>query len=241
VRNFRSVVEDICPDDAFIVTCTGYTAHAQRYAKAKGVKLAVLRAHEDFDWEGYIRRVSVELHAQGATRIDRLELNLDQPEADAFLAQTQAAGIGMRTDGSGVRFRDSEPVFLVSSAERLQVCAFLWREVNARMVGLYAEITLDPNEWKLQVGDNEPIRFTRLRITASNRPPVIVRFEAGLDRMAELVLKGFGGRDLIIFADQLQTATFEEVSRVADQVRAHENKGPPLRSGRGRATPSSKG
>jgi hypothetical protein len=86
VRGFRSVVEDIRPDDAFIITRTGYTAHAQRYAKAKGVKLAALRAFEDFDWEGYIRRVPIELHVQGAPRIDRLESNLDQSEADSLLS-----------------------------------------------------------------------------------------------------------------------------------------------------------
>jgi hypothetical protein len=43
VRDFRSVIEDIHPEEAFVITCTGYTKPAQQYAKAKDVKLAVLR------------------------------------------------------------------------------------------------------------------------------------------------------------------------------------------------------
>lgn len=225
VRDFRSVIEDIGPDDAFIVTCTGYTSHAQRYAKAKGVKLAVLRAFEDFDWEGYIRKVPIELHVQRVPRIERLELNLDQPEANTFQAQTYALGIGMIISESQVMFRDSDPIFLISSSERLQACAFLWRELKTKMLGSRADIEIDPNEWRLQVGDAHPVQFTKFRIVARNQPPILIKFEVTLDRVAELILKGFDSGDRIVFADQLQGAIFEEVSRVAEHMRSSQGTG----------------
>lgn len=97
VRDFRSVIEDICPDQAFIVACTGYTTPARQYAKAKGVKLAVLRAFEEADWEGYIRRVPIQFHAEAAPSIERLELNLDQAENDA-LPRTDAGSRNWHED-----------------------------------------------------------------------------------------------------------------------------------------------
>jgi len=133
VRNFRSVVEDTLPDDAFVVTCTGYTAPAQQYAKAKGIKLAVLRAFEDTDWEGYIRRVPIQLHVQTSPKINRLELTLEPAENSALMAEMQAAGIGMRIDdGSGAMFKDSDPVFVVGKSEKVQICQFLYDVISAR-------------------------------------------------------------------------------------------------------------
>src|SRR4051794_28281883 len=41
VRNFFGVVEDIKPDEAFIVTTEGFSANATRYALAKGIRLAI--------------------------------------------------------------------------------------------------------------------------------------------------------------------------------------------------------
>lgn len=52
LRDFRSVVEDTNADEAFVLTCTGYTRPARKYAKAKGIKLAVMRVLEEKDWEG---------------------------------------------------------------------------------------------------------------------------------------------------------------------------------------------
>jgi hypothetical protein len=210
VRDFRSVIEDIRPDEAFVVTCTGYTAPAQQYAKAKGVKLAVLRAFEDADWEGYIRRVPIQLDVESSPRIAGIDLNLDRAENDALLAEMQAAGIGMKIDGVGVRFRDSDPVFVVSNSEKLQVCEFLQREIAARSHQPSINIDVNPDEWQIQVKNTRPIRFTKFAVRATTRPPLLIEFEVASDRIAELILKGFGDHDVIVFADQLQAATFQE-------------------------------
>ncbi len=63
VRNFWAVVEDLQPDEAFIVTTEGFSANARTYAEAKGIKLAVLRIPRDEDWENIVRRVNVTITA----------------------------------------------------------------------------------------------------------------------------------------------------------------------------------
>lgn len=210
IRDFRSVIEDIRPDEAFVVTCTGYTAPARQYAKAKNVKLAVLRAFEDADWEGYVRKVPIQLHVESPPEIVSIVLNFDRAENDALLAEIQAAGIGMKIDGVGVRFRDSDPLFVVSNSEKLQICELLQREIAARSYQTFINIDVNPTEWQIQVRNTRPIRFTKFAVTATSRPPLLFEFEVASNRIAELILKGFDDHDVIVFADQLQQAAFRE-------------------------------
>ncbi len=58
VRNFFGAVEDLKPDQAFMVTTVGYTKPAQVYAAAKGIRLAVLRPPEgEEDWGNLVQRI----------------------------------------------------------------------------------------------------------------------------------------------------------------------------------------
>jgi hypothetical protein len=50
LRDFRSVLEDTKADEGIVVACNGFTKDAQKYAKAKGIKLVVLRAFEKRTW-----------------------------------------------------------------------------------------------------------------------------------------------------------------------------------------------
>lgn len=63
VRNFWAVLDNTRANEGFIITCNGFTGDAAKYAKAKGIKLVVLRIHEEKDWEGYIKTVVVRLLA----------------------------------------------------------------------------------------------------------------------------------------------------------------------------------
>src|SRR5437588_1164723 len=62
VRNFFGVVEDIQPDEAFMVTTVGFTEPAALYGVAKGIRLAVLRPPDNNeDWGNLVTRVEVEI------------------------------------------------------------------------------------------------------------------------------------------------------------------------------------
>ncbi len=65
IRNFWGAVEDIRPDEAFVVTTVGFTQPAVQYAEAKGIHLALLRPPEEEDWEGVCRRVQVDITMTG--------------------------------------------------------------------------------------------------------------------------------------------------------------------------------
>lgn len=62
VRNFFGAVEDLGPDEAFMVTTVGYTKPARVYAAAKGIRLAMLRPPEGAeDWGNGVRQINVRL------------------------------------------------------------------------------------------------------------------------------------------------------------------------------------
>jgi hypothetical protein len=54
IRDFWGVVDDIHPDEAWVITCNDFTDDARRFAKGKGIKLATLRAFAASDWENRI-------------------------------------------------------------------------------------------------------------------------------------------------------------------------------------------
>ncbi len=65
IRNFWGVVEDVGPDDAFVITTMGFTKPAIQYAEAKGIRLALLRPPEEEDWAGLYRKVVVDITMTG--------------------------------------------------------------------------------------------------------------------------------------------------------------------------------
>lgn len=59
VRSFHSVVGDIPGARGVMVTRVGFQSGATDFAKHHGIGLKLLRAPEEQDWDGYIRRVTV--------------------------------------------------------------------------------------------------------------------------------------------------------------------------------------
>lgn len=59
VRDFFGAISQIKPDEAFIVTTKGYTKGARSFAEDEGIKLALLRAFKEEDWEGRIKAVHI--------------------------------------------------------------------------------------------------------------------------------------------------------------------------------------
>jgi hypothetical protein len=55
---------------------------------------------------------------------------------------------------------------------------------------------------------------------ATTHPPLAIDLEVAPDRIAELILKGFGDHDAIVFADQLQATTFAPSSPVSGRRRS---------------------
>jgi hypothetical protein len=86
VRSFWAVVDDLNPDAAYIVTTNRFTEPAETFAKAKGIKAAVLRPPRDDDWEGIVRRI--ELTISMSTPLDDpwLQWHVDPSTPDAVIS-----------------------------------------------------------------------------------------------------------------------------------------------------------
>ena len=198
VRSFRSVLEDTGADEAVIVTCVGYTREARIYAKAKGIKLAVLRSFEESDKAGRIQKITLNFQVRGTIRLEIDMLGMDQANHERFNAEMAAAGLA-----SGVR-QDS-PVHFVKQSESIAFNEFLTMRANehgeGKTQGEYA-MRLRPDGWQISVAGGAPINFdfADIRYFYANETEVS---EITSGRIAELILTDFVNTDLVIFDDQL--------------------------------------
>lgn len=84
VRDFSAVVEDLRPDEAFVVTTVGFSDRAQKWAKAKGLRLAILRPPaDDADWGRILQRIDVRMN-MAAGGDPTMEWQVDRSEAERF-------------------------------------------------------------------------------------------------------------------------------------------------------------
>jgi hypothetical protein len=199
LRNFRSVIEDTEAEEGIVLTCTGYTQDAQKYAKAKGIKLAVLREIRAEDLEGMIQTVIVELNVQ-SHKNHKATLDMPQPRRDLFAAQCAKLGI------SG-EIHHFHPVFFVRGSDRVRFTDFLSTEVNKRQaikneLGRW-EVKTPPDGWYLQVGSGPLTPFNYI-VTTYDFHIQQIPIEVTSDRIAELVMVGLRDDDIIIFGDQIE-------------------------------------
>lgn len=199
VRSFRSVIEDTDADEGIVLTCTGYTTEAQKYAKAKNIKLAVLREIQREDLEGLIQTIMVSLHVQ-SNKNHATTVSMSQASRDLFTAECSRIGV----QGGIHRF---QPVYFARDGERVQFTEFLSNEVNKRgaaknSVGRW-EIRTEPDGWSLQVEDGPLISFDEI-VTTFEVDTQTIPIEITSDRIAELMVTGLQEDDIIIFGDQLE-------------------------------------
>lgn len=90
IRNFWGAVDDIRPDEAYVLSIEGFTKPAMRFAEAKGIKLALLRPPREEDWDKLVRQIALQLTMTGPTELPTLEWQLhpeDQDKIDGASAQ----------------------------------------------------------------------------------------------------------------------------------------------------------
>jgi hypothetical protein len=203
IRDFRSVVEDTKADEGIVITCTGFTQDAQRYARSKGIKLAVLRLFGTRDMAGRIVKIIVGVVIQQPANP---KATVAIPEAEYPRYAAELAAIGVK-DG----MRNTDPVFFVHGSERHQFNAFLTRCMNDAIgpAGPKAiRITIPSDGWSIQVDVNPPIPFDGILVNF-DVDEGRHKFDVVSQRVAELVLSGFGPSDLIIFGDQIERRTID--------------------------------
>ena len=108
VRNFWAVVEDLKPDDAFVVTTEGFSDNAVKYATAKGIRLAILRPPRDADWGNLVRRVALTITATGQTGPPNVTWQLHPDDQDKLDAGSDRLGL---VETAEIKLSDEEGTF----------------------------------------------------------------------------------------------------------------------------------
>jgi hypothetical protein len=198
VRNFRSVVEDAKADEGIILTCNGFTEDAQKYARSKSIKLAVLRLFETRDMDGRIMKIIVGITIQQPSD-PKATLYIRQEQQHRYQAELAEIGV---TEG----VRNTDPVFFVRNGERRPFNEFLTARMNDAIASAgpkIIRIVVPAERWQLQVKGNPPIPFEGIVVNFGvdeERHTI----EVASQRIAELILSGFGVSDIIFFGDQIE-------------------------------------
>lgn len=201
VRNFFAVLEDTKVSEGMIITSRGFTSDAARYAKAKNIKLVVLRIHEEEDWAGFIRTIVANLMFISLPHTAEFNLYVDREE-DRSRFQAELANL---SSGRGVHIND--PVYVVKDGIKHGFNDFFSAKMRTAIPFTNTPdrmtLRIESDGWRIQIGTGEPIPFTH--IDASYE---VLKDERTItvnsDRIAELIIKGFGDEDMVIFGDQLE-------------------------------------
>lgn len=205
IRDFSAVVDDIKPDEAIVITCVGFTQDAQKFAKHKGIKLAVLREFQSSDWDGRIKRICVTMHIMHISE-PKVSLKLsDQAHIDKL--QRDMAKEGM----SGLGIWKGQPIYLNLNAERIQINEFVERKSNEYPRDVPGPVTLEiPLSGNtIEVGSHGgiPIEAMILQFEVLHADEY---FEVASNKIARLILEGFEGKDIIVYEEDLKRLSIDE-------------------------------
>ncbi|MEW6774686.1 MAG: restriction endonuclease [Bdellovibrionota bacterium] len=199
IRNFSAVVDDIHPDESIILTCNGFTRDAQKFAKHKGIKLAVLREFKESDWEGRIKSIHLTFHIIGTSTPQVTFAVTNEEDRKKITDDIQSI-----KGGSAGLWR-GQPVCLNLPGERVQVNDFIERKMK--------EVSWDsPRHVDMKV----PLVDATIEVENRGGVPIaglLIQFDimrdtkfmkVTSDKVAELITEGFDENDLIVFDQDLK-------------------------------------
>ena len=212
VRSFRSVIEDTGAAEGIILTCNDFTTQAKKYAASKGIKLCILRLFENADMVARIQQIVLRFVVE-TTCIERAMVVFGEIESEVFANRTKIAGIGSR----GIRHTD--PVFFVNDEKQEQFCSFLTNRVTQPElwpITSQGKLAMPANGWRIQIQNMAPIVFKGIILdVVEEREQEVLNIVS--NRVADLILSGFGDKDLIIFGDQLERFKINPESGVVEK------------------------
>ena len=205
IRDFSAVVDDVKPDEAIVITCVGFTKDAMKFAKHKGIKLAVLREFQPSDWNGRVKRICVTMHIMHITE-PRVTLSLSE-QAHIDKLQHDMAMEGM----SGLGIWKGQPIYLNLNAERIQINDFVEQKSNEYPRDIPGPVTLEiPLSGNtIEVGSHGgiPIDAMILQFEVLHADEY---FEIASNKIARLILEGFEKKDIIVYEEDLKRLSIDE-------------------------------
>jgi hypothetical protein len=210
MEKFSAVVSDLKPNDAIIVSCTGFTAPARQFGKAKGIKLVVIRLLMEADWENRVRTIFIRLDvvAPGIPHLEIHYLN-DNDRAASEAALLAAASNSGQNIVVGNRDREISLHQLV--ADELNKDCTLDMTSGRQSV----EIELRDAILRYPTGTRVPISGIRLDYDVSRTSHDRV---VGASGVALLLVSGLRDDDLIVWDRDIQRFAILENGEVALKV-----------------------
>jgi hypothetical protein len=198
-RNFFGVVEDLAPEESYIISCNGFTADSIRYCEAKGIRLAVLREFRDADWDGRVRRFVVDMRMLSAGEPTlALGLNTDA-DIEKLTGDLEAIG------ASGGAVWKHQDVSFVREGVRTPAIEFIQRHRTydrSTPDGL-VEHDIDVEGLAIEVETRGPIPIAHLRLSYEvlrGGKRIII----GGDKIGVLLLQRLGAAPRAIWDDELR-------------------------------------
>lgn len=208
IRNFYGVKADIKPDEAYIVTCNGFTKDAELYAKSKQIGLVILREFRESDWEGRLRQIDIHLNMVVPSQ-PRVDIEFKQDDDRQKIANDLQT-VGISLNGLG---RD-QPVFFNTPEGRFPANDFVERNMKLSVSTPpgAVEHDVDVSNITLEVDNLGSVELKCLKISYE-----IVHteetIEIGANKIAILILQGIGSDNKVIWDDDLRRFKVDEATR----------------------------
>lgn len=202
LRDFWGAVDDIKPDEAIVITCNGFTRGSRKYAKAKGIKLAILREFQDEDWESRIKTIKVELQILGLTPPKPKFRLFTKEDMEKFIRDAKDAGFNLTESGVGVW--KNQPVYLNTPEGRFQLNEFIERKYNdyPRDKPGPAKLMIPVDKCTLEVKNRGGVSLRELTVEFE-----VYHTERSFEingAIPKLILEGFGEGDMILWDEDLK-------------------------------------
>ena len=206
VRDFYGVLADLKPQEAWVVTCKGFTKPAIQYAQAMGIKLAILREFEDSDWDGRVRTIKinfvlvdviklrVQLHLGNEQEIEGLKKDFKSHDIDlTMLDKTQPVYLHLPQSGD-VQLNDFVEERMKDTLERSE------GPVQRRIGTPGAAISVDG-------GHRHPVEAVTLEYEIRHETETTT---VGGDKIGRLLLQVVGDESVAIWEEDLKAYRFVE-------------------------------
>lgn len=209
VRDFFGVIHDVHPDEAYIVTCTGFTHDAEQFARSKGIRLAILRAAKAVDLENITEEIVLSLDIVSSSQ-PRVHWRLDGEDQRKFDADLQALGFQPGRIGQHM------PVYVNAPDGRFQFndfvrrsCKFTVHDKPGRRVN-----DVDATQLTLEVDNRGRINIRRLVISFDI---LVTQREISIrgKQLAQLILQGVDVEDVVIWDNDLRQFVIDNKGNVA--------------------------
>lgn len=208
IKDFHSVKDDIKPDEAYIVTCNGFTKDAELYAKSKQIGLVILREFRESDWEGRLRQFNIPSGPVFPSS-PRIDIEFKQDDVQQKVANyLQTVGISLNGCSP------EQPVFFNTPEGRFQANDFVERNMKYSVStppGL-VEHDVDVSNITLEVDNLGSVELKCLKISyeiVHNEETI----EIGANKIAKLLLQGIGSDNKVIWDDNLRRFKVDEATR----------------------------